>query len=60
MREITFPPVVMAAPVGGLADAVFRHAQEDPGGVVLGRKADGVWRDVTSGELRFATASPAS
>ncbi|MFF3648651.1 AMP-dependent synthetase/ligase [Streptomyces sp. NPDC002181] len=51
MREITVPPVVVAAPVGGLADAVFHHAQEDPGRVVLGRKADGVWRDVTSGEL---------
>lgn len=51
MREITVPPVVTAAPVGGLADAVFRHAQEDPGRVVLGRKEGGVWRDVTSGEL---------
>ncbi|MCY0938160.1 AMP-dependent synthetase/ligase [Streptomyces sp. H34-S4] len=51
MHEITVPPVVEGSPVGGLADAVFLHAREDPGRVVLGRKVDGVWRDVTSGEL---------
>ncbi|MEW2415974.1 AMP-dependent synthetase/ligase [Streptomyces sp. NPDC046866] len=51
MREVTVPPVVTEAPVGGLADAVFRHAGEDPGRVVMGRKVGGVWRDVTSGEL---------
>ncbi|MFD9335436.1 AMP-dependent synthetase/ligase [Streptomyces sp. NPDC060028] len=51
MREITVPPVVTGAPVGGLADVVFLHALEDPGRVVLGQKADGVWQDVTSGEL---------
>ncbi|MEU3777655.1 AMP-dependent synthetase/ligase [Streptomyces sp. NPDC032472] len=51
MREVTVPPVVTEAPVGGLADAVFRHAREDPGRVVMGRKVGGVWRDVTSGEL---------
>ncbi|MFB6517577.1 AMP-dependent synthetase/ligase [Streptomyces sp. NPDC056401] len=51
MQEITVPPVVTGSPVGGLADAVFLHAREDPGRVVLGRKSDGVWGDVTSGEL---------
>ncbi|WP_328928659.1 AMP-dependent synthetase/ligase [Streptomyces sp. NBC_00190] len=51
MREITVPPVVTDAPVGGLADVVFRHAREEPDRVVLGRKTDGVWRDVTSAEL---------
>ncbi|MEU9300009.1 AMP-dependent synthetase/ligase [Streptomyces sp. NPDC048269] len=51
MREITVPPVVTDAPVGGLADIVFRHAREEPGRVVLGRKTDGVWQDVTSAEL---------
>lgn len=51
MHEITVPPVVTGSPVGGLADAVFLHAREDPGRVVLGRKAGGVWGDVTSGEL---------
>ncbi|WP_407836423.1 long-chain fatty acid--CoA ligase [Streptomyces sp. DSM 116496] len=51
MQEITVPPVVTGSPVGGLADAVFLHAREAPGRVVLGRKSDGVWGDVTSGEL---------
>ncbi|MFG2981556.1 AMP-dependent synthetase/ligase [Streptomyces sp. NPDC048258] len=51
MREITVPPVVIDAPVGGLADVVFRHAREEPDRVVLGRKTDGVWRDVTSAQL---------
>ncbi|MFJ6792856.1 AMP-dependent synthetase/ligase [Streptomyces sp. NPDC091268] len=51
MREITVPPVVTGAPAGGLADVVFLHAREDPGRVVLGRKTDGAWQDVTSGEL---------
>lgn len=51
LHEITVPPVVTGSPVGGLADAVFLHAREDPGRVVLGRKSGGVWSDVTSGEL---------
>ncbi|MEU9145757.1 long-chain fatty acid--CoA ligase [Streptomyces sp. NPDC048349] len=51
MREITVPPVITDAPVGGLADTVFRHAHEEPGRVVLGRKTGGVWQDVTSGQL---------
>ncbi|MEV5981252.1 AMP-dependent synthetase/ligase [Streptomyces sp. NPDC052114] len=39
--------------VGGLADAVFDHALEDPLRIAFGRKdAGGVWRDVTSGEFR--------
>ncbi|MFJ7157952.1 AMP-dependent synthetase/ligase [Streptomyces sp. NPDC101118] len=52
MREFSVPPVVTAPPVGGLADAVFEHALDDPGRVVLGRKADGEWRDVTSAAFR--------
>ncbi|MFI5829841.1 AMP-dependent synthetase/ligase [Streptomyces sp. NPDC051578] len=51
MREFTVPPVVAGTPSGGLADIVFQHAREDPDRVVLGRKTDGVWGDVTSGEL---------
>ncbi|MGW2229755.1 AMP-dependent synthetase/ligase [Streptomyces formicae] len=38
--------------VGGLADAVFDHAAEDPLRIALGRKTDGQWHDVTSGEFR--------
>ncbi|MEV4917360.1 AMP-dependent synthetase/ligase [Streptomyces tirandamycinicus] len=42
-----------ARPVGGLADAVFDHAETDPGRVALGRRNDdGEWRDVTSAEFR--------
>ncbi|WJV45236.1 AMP-dependent synthetase/ligase [Streptomyces flavofungini] len=52
MREFTNPPMASAPRVGGLADAVFDHALEDPVRVVLGRKRDGVWEDVTSAEFR--------
>lgn len=54
VREFTNPPSASAPPpVGGLADAVFRHAQEDPRHVALGRKDErGEWRDVTSAEFR--------
>ncbi|AXE23817.1 long-chain fatty acid--CoA ligase [Streptomyces globosus] len=51
MREVVVPPVVVEAAVGGLADCVFRSAREEPGRVVMGRKQDGVWRDVTAGEF---------
>jgi long-chain acyl-CoA synthetase len=53
LREFTNPPLALAPPVGGLADVVFHHAQEDPRYIALGRKDDtGQWRDVTSGEFR--------
>ncbi|WP_189882792.1 AMP-dependent synthetase/ligase [Streptomyces xantholiticus] len=43
-----------AAPqVGGLADAVFDHALDDPDRVALGRKdSAGQWQEVTSGQFR--------
>jgi long-chain acyl-CoA synthetase len=53
LREFTTPPLALPPPVGGLADAVFDHAVEDPLRIALGRKGDdGQWRDVTSGEFR--------
>jgi long-chain acyl-CoA synthetase len=53
LREFTNPPLASAPPVGGLADAVFDHALEDPLHVVLGRKDDaGRWFDVTAAEFR--------
>jgi len=53
LREFTNPPLASAPPVGGLADVVFDHAQEDPLRIALGRKDDeGQWRDVTSAEFR--------
>ena len=48
LREFTNPPLASAPPVGGLADVVFDHAQEDPLHIALGRKDEqGQWRDVT-------------
>ncbi|MGI5403907.1 AMP-dependent synthetase/ligase [Streptomyces sp. CA-135486] len=43
-----------AAPqVGGLADAVFDHADDDPDRVALGRKdAAGLWQDMSSAQFR--------
>ncbi|MEU6543087.1 AMP-dependent synthetase/ligase [Streptomyces sp. NPDC046859] len=53
MREFTNPPLALAPPVGGLADVVFEHAQEEPRYVVLGRKdGNGQWQDVTAAEFR--------
>ncbi|MFJ3863185.1 AMP-dependent synthetase/ligase [Streptomyces nigra] len=53
MREFTNPPLALAPPVGGLADVVFEHAQEDPDYVVLGRKDENdQWQDVTAAEFR--------
>ncbi|MCX5267748.1 long-chain fatty acid--CoA ligase [Streptomyces sp. NBC_00199] len=53
MREFTNPALALPPPVGGLADVVFRHAQDDPDYVALGRKDEhGEWRDVTSAEFR--------
>lgn len=53
MREFTVPPMAAAPHVGGLADVVFDHADEDPYRVALGRKdADGRWQDVTAAAFR--------
>lgn len=53
LREFSNPPLALAPPVGGLADVVFQHAQDDPHHIALGRKDEqGEWRDVTSAEFR--------
>ncbi|MEH0548162.1 AMP-dependent synthetase/ligase [Streptomyces sp. B21-105] len=53
MREFTNPALALPPPVGGLADVVFQHAQDDPHYIALGRKDErGEWRDVTSAEFR--------
>ncbi|SEB98637.1 long-chain acyl-CoA synthetase [Streptomyces sp. 2131.1] len=53
MREFTVPPMAAAPLVGGLADVVFDHADEEPHRVALGRKdAEGRWQDVTSAAFR--------
>jgi long-chain acyl-CoA synthetase len=52
LREYFNPPLAGPPPVGGLADSVFQRADTEPGRVVLCRKEDGAWRDVTAAELR--------
>jgi long-chain acyl-CoA synthetase len=53
LREFTVPPLAAAPQVGGLADAVFDHAFDDPDHVALGRKdSEGRWQDVTSAQFR--------
>ncbi|WP_406135527.1 AMP-dependent synthetase/ligase [Streptomyces sp. NBC_01089] len=52
MREFTVPPIVTAPQVGGLADVVFEHADDDPHRPALGRKENGRWYDMSSGEFR--------
>ncbi|MCX5203014.1 long-chain fatty acid--CoA ligase [Streptomyces sp. NBC_00237] len=53
MREFTVPPTAAPPQVGGLADTVFRNAEEDPHRVALGRKdAEGRWQDVTAARFR--------
>jgi long-chain acyl-CoA synthetase len=53
LQEFTNPALALAPPVGGLADAVFEHAQEDPRRIALSRKDEtGQWRDVTAAEFR--------
>ncbi|GDY46427.1 hypothetical protein SANT12839_073090 [Streptomyces antimycoticus] len=53
MREFTVPPMATAPQAGGLADAVFDHADADPRRVALARKtADDRWQDVTAGQFR--------
>lgn len=53
MREFTVPPLATAPRVGGLADAVFDHAENDPQRPALARKdEDGQWQNVSAGRFR--------
>ncbi|MET8576961.1 long-chain fatty acid--CoA ligase [Streptomyces sp. NPDC005012] len=52
MREYFNPPLAGPPPVGGLADSVHQRARAEPDRVVLCRKEDGAWRDVTAAEFR--------
>jgi long-chain acyl-CoA synthetase len=52
MRELAVPPLATVPDSGGLADVVYRNADEAPSDVVFRRKVDGVWRDVTATQFR--------
>ncbi|MBI1377620.1 MAG: AMP-binding protein [Frankiales bacterium] len=48
MHEIHEPPLVPEPVAARLTDDVVRHATTTPERVVLSRRAEGVWRDVTA------------
>jgi long-chain acyl-CoA synthetase len=52
LREFTVPPLVTAPQVGGLADAVFTNAAQEPHRVVLSRQIGSRWQDVTTTAFR--------
>ncbi|MEU1165182.1 long-chain fatty acid--CoA ligase [Streptomyces sp. NPDC005921] len=52
MREFSASSLESVRPVGGLADAVFDRAAEEPGAIALGWKDEnGQWLDVTAAEF---------
>ncbi|HEV2633956.1 MAG TPA: AMP-dependent synthetase/ligase [Actinocrinis sp.] len=48
MREFSVEPLYEVPAQANLTDFVHRNAEEAPGHVSFGRKADGVWQDVTA------------
>ncbi|CAL9604217.1 AMP-dependent synthetase/ligase [Streptomyces sp. enrichment culture] len=53
MREFTVPALATASQVGGLADAVFAHAEASPALPLLSRKdGHGQWQDVSAARFR--------
>ncbi len=52
VQEFTVPPVAVQPQVGGLADSVFRNAEEVPDAVVLARRSGAGWEDVTAARFR--------
>ncbi|MDI6408768.1 AMP-binding protein [Streptomyces albus] len=53
MREFTVPALATAPQVGGLADAVFAHAEASPALPLLSRKdGHGQWQDVSAARFR--------
>ena len=51
MREIHETALVPTPVATRLSDDVVRHGTERPGSVLLARREDGAWRDVTAGEF---------
>jgi len=51
VREYSVPGLVEIPASANLTDIVFKRAADEPGAVVLRRKSDGGWRDVTASEF---------
>ncbi|WP_043638410.1 AMP-dependent synthetase/ligase [Nonomuraea candida] len=52
MREYSVPVLVDVPASAGLADTVFRRAEQEPGAIVMRRQVDGGWPVVTAAEFR--------
>ncbi|AQZ64920.1 Long-chain-fatty-acid--CoA ligase [[Actinomadura] parvosata subsp. kistnae] len=52
MREYSVPVLVDVPASAGLADTVFRRAEQEPGAVVMRRKTGAGWPVVTAAEFR--------
>jgi long-chain acyl-CoA synthetase len=59
VREYSTPALVDIPPLANAADVIFRRAGEEPGAVIMRRKAgaDGGWQDVTAGQFRDEVVS---
>lgn len=51
MRELAVPPLATMPDSGGLADVVYRNAEQAPNDVAFRRKVGGAWRDVTAAQF---------
>lgn len=51
MRELAVPPLTTVPDSGGLADVVYRNAEEAPNDVAFRRKIGGAWQDVTAAQF---------
>jgi len=51
VREYSVPGLVEISASANLTDIVFKRATDEPGAVVLRRKSDDGWRDVTASEF---------
>ncbi|MDX3102424.1 AMP-dependent synthetase/ligase [Nonomuraea angiospora] len=52
MREYSVPVLVDVPASAGLSDTVFKRAEQEPGAVIMRRKADSGWPVVTASEFR--------
>jgi long-chain acyl-CoA synthetase len=59
VREYSVPVLVDVPASAGLADTVFRRAEQEPGAVVMRRKAGDGWPVVTAAEFRDQVAAVA-